>query len=533
MISPLRVTGETGTGTLVELPLEKYEANIVVFTPGKIHVNPPSVNSLIVKEITLPGEWGVSFVPTMDNSWGDFRMPVTEDNKIIGLEARRFAWSRETENISGTAMLPATDDSNWEKKLHGFGTQFYVLGPIPKEIDIVKLDAELAQLGGVDPAVPVTIDGRTIMWHPYDFSWRWGKEGDSGHQGYHGLKRTVTDDFLCLGKPVRALNETRYVDEPGGSHYYIWSCATVDQPVTAEMLVSRKPPADKSHTSAILVPAAVYVNGVPVMDSEKGISLKNGPNPFLVRYDHAGRGHIVLRRKGITAPASRQPLAMRWYNDEGVIPFDIYAGKQSAEWFRFTTAPGTSRIRIKAAGKVEAWIDGNPMKEEGAGRFAASVVPAKSTMVALRVMPGKAGLSGGGLIPEPVAVETNGSGIMPLGDWSKIGILNNYSGGVLYQTSLKMTGAEARARMIIDLGQVAGTAEILVNGRKVGVHVAPPWKQEITGLCKAGENTLEVLVYNTLSNHYQTIPSTYRGDPLAGLLGPERLLSQSENKGEK
>ena len=38
---PLRVLGETAAGTKVELPLEDYEAQIVVFTPGQQHVNPP------------------------------------------------------------------------------------------------------------------------------------------------------------------------------------------------------------------------------------------------------------------------------------------------------------------------------------------------------------------------------------------------------------------------------------------------------------------------------------------------------------
>ncbi|MHC4199257.1 MAG: hypothetical protein ACYSU0_04640, partial [Planctomycetota bacterium] len=49
---------------------------------------------------------------------------------------------------------------------------------------------------------------------------------------------------------------------------------------------------------------------------------------------------------------------------------------------------------------------------------------------------------------------------------------------------------------------------------------------------KTGENTLEVLVYNTLANHYQTIPSRYRGKPLSGLLGPVRLLSRDWKAGE-
>jgi hypothetical protein len=76
---------------------------------------------------------------------------------------------------------------------------------------------------------------------------------------------------------------------------------------------------------------------------------------------------------------------------------------------------------------------------------------------------------------------------------------------------------------LLDLGKVAGTAEVHINGKKVGVKVAPPWKVEVTGFLKKRDNTIEVLVYNSLANHYQTIPSNYRGNPLSGLLGPVRL----------
>jgi hypothetical protein len=189
---------------------------------------------------------------------------------------------------------------------------------------------------------------------------------------------------------------------------------------------------------------------------------------------------------------------------------------------------------VTARGEVEAWLDGVPMKAEKGGRFVAVKPARQAATVTLRVLPAQAGLSGGALIPDPVAVETDGSGVMSLGDWSKAGILNNYSGGVRYRTKLTLTPGEAKAKGTLDLGRVAGTAEIWVNGKKAGVRVAPPWRQEVSGFLKKGENTFEVLVYNTLANHYQTIPSRYRGDPLSGLLGPVRLVSREwpESSGE-
>ena len=58
--------------------------------------------------------------------------------------------------------------------------------------------------------------------------------------------------------------------------------------------------------------------------------------------------------------------------------------------------------------------------------------------------------------------------------------------------------------------------------------MAPPWHFDVTGLLKPGDNRLDVLVYSTLANHYQTIPSRYRGNPEAGLFGPVTLLVRSK-----
>jgi hypothetical protein len=518
-IHPLRVVNETATGTQVELPLESYEAQLVAFTPGKKHVQPPPSKDRPETVKILSGPWNIAFVPTLDNAYGDFRLPVTSDNKRIGIEGRRFAWARETDELAKTAMLPAVNDQAWEKKLHGYGTQFYVLGPVPSNVDLALLDAQLAKLESVDPKIPVNVSGTALAWRTYDFSWRQGKEVDLGHQGYHGLKRTVTDDFLCLGKAVGGLNETRY--EPDGGRYYLWTSATMDKAGKADILISRGAPADASHTSPVITPAAVYVNGAPVADLNQVVELQAGANPILVRYDRGGRGHFVLRRHGVAEPAERLPLSMRWHGDAGVIPFDVCAGKRDAEWFRFTTAPGTVAIRIQARGTVDAWIQGEPMQASGPGRFVASKPQQTAAIVALRIKP-EIGFSGGALIPEPVAIETGEHGIVELGDWSKWGILNNYSGGARYSRSLSLS-ADKEGSAILDLGKVAGTAEVHINGKLAGIKVAPPWTVDATGLLKSGENRIEVLVYNSLANHYQTIPSNYRGNPASGLLGPVQL----------
>ena len=53
----------------------------------------------------------------------------------------------------------------------------------------------------------------------------------------------------------------------------------------------------------------------------------------------------------------------------------------------------------------------------------------------------------------------------------------------------------------------------------------PPYRLDITPFIRQGENTVSVLVYSSLSNHYQTVPSPYRGKPHAGLIGPVQLVN--------
>ena len=93
---------------------------------------------------------------------------------------------------------------------------------------------------------------------------------------------------------------------------------------------------------------------------------------------------------------------------------------------------------------------------------------------------------------------------------------------------LRMLSAEQiTGRVTLDLGDVVASAEVHVNGQLAGIRVTPPWTLDISTAVKAGDNRLEILVYNTLANHYLTIPTRYRGSPTSGLLGPVRIEIES------
>jgi hypothetical protein len=117
------------------------------------------------------------------------------------------------------------------------------------------------------------------------------------------------------------------------------------------------------------------------------------------------------------------------------------------------------------------------------------------------------------------------AGRMSPGDWSKHGVLETYSGGAWYRKTVALTPRQTQDRVVLDLGGVAATAEVHVNGRLAAIKVAPPWRVDISAYVRPGNNRFEVLVYNTLANHYLTIPTNYGGSPVSGLLGPVRVES--------
>ena len=61
---------------------------------------------------------------------------------------------------------------------------------------------------------------------------------------------------------------------------------------------------------------------------------------------------------------------------------------------------------------------------------------------------------------------------------------------------------------------------VTVNGKPAGILIGRPYSVDITSLVQPGVNRIEVKVCSSLANHYGTIPSPYRGEPHAGLIGP-------------
>ena len=112
-----------------------------------------------------------------------------------------------------------------------------------------------------------------------------------------------------------------------------------------------------------------------------------------------------------------------------------------------------------------------------------------------------------------------GKGSLLAGDWSELAGLRAYSGGMWYRKTINIE-KKADELTEIDLGDVVSSAELFINGKSAGIKLAPPWSFDITGNLKNGENRIEILVLNTISNNYTSIPTRYRGSIRSGLIGP-------------
>ena len=219
---------------------------------------------------------------------------------------------------------------------------------------------------------------------------------------------------------------------------------------------------------------------------------------------------------------------MRWYQNREVLLFDPEPGMtRAAGWYRFTSPPGFRSMRFLAHGRIRAWADGRemsveagPIRGDGAREYKATTdrVGDLSVSITLRIEP-QPGYYGGAAVPEPVRLECD-AGRTSLGDWAKTGALETYSGGAWYRKSVMLLPEQTAGKVILDLGDVASSAEMHVNGQLAGIRVAPPWRLDITRFIRTGENRIEILVFNTLANHYLTIPTRYRGSNRSGLLGP-------------
>lgn len=122
--------------------------------------------------------------------------------------------------------------------------------------------------------------------------------------------------------------------------------------------------------------------------------------------------------------------------------------------------------------------------------------------------------------------------------------IRHYSGSAIYRK--KFTIPAPQGTVYLDLGHVESLCEVKLNGQDLGVLWSAPFRAEVTGKLKAGENQLEVKVVNVWANRIigdAKLPESQRrtrtnitkltkDTPLepSGLLGPVHLWASGSNE---
>jgi hypothetical protein len=118
-----------------------------------------------------------------------------------------------------------------------------------------------------------------------------------------------------------------------------------------------------------------------------------------------------------------------------------------------------------------------------------------------------------------------------------------FSGTATYTKTVNIGSnlIEKDSKTWLDLGEVKNLAEVVVNGKSLGIVWKKPFRVDVTGDIKAGKNKLEIKVTNLWVNRligdqqpdakqkitYTAIPFYKANSKLqpSGLLGPVKLIS--------
>lgn len=448
----------------------------------------------VPEESRLDTSWTFEAKPVLDNRWGDFRYPASEEK--MGIEVRRFRYRPEAEDEDGLDLgwqreaLPAGDErEEWEEVQWSYGPQFWMHPNVEP---------------GEQPDPPTA--SAHAGWEPYVFSKAIGKPGT--HPEHFGFEAIVSDDFLK--------------SPDGDGLTYFWT--SVRAPSARTVIAHFGPGIEQ-----------IWVDGEHLLyghrhsyDGTIEFLLNQGTSPVLLAVEPDTETYFALKEPG----SDPRDLDMtwtprvRWFYESDPFAFDFTPWRSDpVGWYRFELPVGTRSFTLPVRGNARVWVNGEERAVRGGEvQLAAAVSEPAAAAVRLDQEPGAYGGAAWekptGIRGEPVEIE--------LAPWSELGI-RSYSGLAEYQTTFSLPGGVSDARVLLDLGDVAVSASVTVNGQKVDTAYKRPYRYEISESVRPGENTLTVEVANTVANHYATETPTdyvYEGQKRSGLIGPVTLSVQ-------
>ena len=278
-------------------------------------------------------------MPTLDNRWGDFRLPATE--RLIGPEARRFRY-REEQGTAGTDLgwhTAGLDDSHWQDYLYSEGPFAYSLGPFRPGTEPVELDN-----GAVRLDAEHVVDGRTHRWQPFAFSPRYGHRhstpGDPDRSSFEG----VPEEYIVFPPSVED------GDAAGGHVRYL--LARVVAPAAGEwdLLIGG---VDGAAVAVRLNGAALALSAGPGERRRATVKLAAGTNELLLKLAHVGERPIRMYA-ALLAPGEA------WQPPGAILCRRCPGSSRAASWCGTCTRPiirawaGSGSRRLPAPGRCSS-----------------------------------------------------------------------------------------------------------------------------------------------------------------------------------
>lgn len=192
------------------------------------------------------------------------------------------------------------------------------------------------------------------------------------------------------------------------------------------------------------------------------------------------------------------------------------------EWLRFPAPVGTTAIRASSDLPVAVVVGDRDIETtDGAVTFD-EPLPTGS-VVALR-FDATGGHRAGGLLRGPIEVELDRAPA-PLQEWEQLG-LRSLGGYVSYRTAVDIDPLHDGERLELDLGEVRGSVDVLVDDAPAATLVWSPYRCDLTDHLSVGRHDIEVIVRGTLAGYlddWSPTPAVGRGQTRHGLLGPVRV----------
>lgn len=513
--SRVKILSQNSARTRLRLPLSAYDFHIFRFDKSRRPVvevmGDSRADDVRVAVAPLDGKWSFSLKPVLDNSRGDYIWPAS--NELLSAQIRflrpsQFGAELPSPPPPSLASFPEEQTRNLEQI--GYSTKFNVLGPLSEPLS--------------DEDVLTAQTRRSGEFSPLKISMRYGVLGDVGHQGYHGLKGEISDNFIRLGAIRKAMTAYKRVADPAGKYYYLFTKVYAPRDGAFKIL------------SGGVKPAQVFVNGVSIDPSSAEAALKAGANDLILRYDKHCETYFAFADASAegyyTYALQERPLSSKWNGMKSLLHFDASTDFFEPLSFEFESAPALDEFRFFAFGDgVKVYIDGQParvsqlgVREDGLRAYRAKTPKFAKGVSRVRIDIARPlpGFGGGAAIPYYIR-QICGVGEIEPGSWSKLEGLRCYSGGAIYSKKFKLPHGAFGKKIVLNLGSVGCVARVSVNGHDAGVRFSPPWTFDISKLVRITENTLEITVYNTAANHYLSVPTSYRGSVASGILGSPRL----------